>query len=172
MGGPRRYRLTMWAVRQGVRLAPSGPGIPANWGIGPAAATFPRSPAPRSADGGGRKKETHPARSKRRHMSSREAILQRIRSRLAGTPAPVIGARRSPAESGPEGRLPTGGVLADQFTDGASGGPRRADPLALDGRGRATPGPAGWRHAPWPSIGAVESPDGERTRGRSADRPR
>ena len=53
-GRPGGYKLTMWAVRLGVRIAPICPGIPASLGPGPAAAIC-RSPPARRSESGGRK---------------------------------------------------------------------------------------------------------------------
>ena len=52
MGGPIRYKLTMFAVRLGVRFVPSLPGIPASLGLGPAAASCRSPTARRFAVGG------------------------------------------------------------------------------------------------------------------------
>ncbi|MGO8691678.1 MAG: lactate utilization protein B [Thermoguttaceae bacterium] len=46
MGGPRRYRLTMWAVRQGVRLAPLLPWHPGKLGAWTRGRALPKVPGP------------------------------------------------------------------------------------------------------------------------------
>ncbi len=46
MGGPRRYKLTMWAVRQGVRLAPWLPWHPGKLGAWTRGRALPKIPGP------------------------------------------------------------------------------------------------------------------------------
>ncbi len=46
MGGPLRYRLTMWAVRQGVRLAPLWPWHPGKLGAWTRGRALPKVPGP------------------------------------------------------------------------------------------------------------------------------
>jgi len=46
MGGPRRYRLAMWAVRQGVRLAPLVPWHPGKLGAWTRGRALPEVPGP------------------------------------------------------------------------------------------------------------------------------
>ncbi len=86
-------------------------------------------------------------------MSSREAILQRIRSRLAGSPAPAI----PPVPEVWPRRTSDKGLLAEQFTaelQAVFGEPIRCRSMAEAQQHLARL----METAPWPSIGAVESP--------------
>ena len=104
---------------------------------------------------------------RREAMSSREAILQRIRSRLAGSPP-----RGNPARArGLAAANLRPGRLGRPVRRGAQAGLRRADPLPLDGRGPADNWPSlmrdrppGQASAPW------TSPAGAGTRCRTAAR--
>ena len=86
-------------------------------------------------------------------MSSREAILQRIRSRLAGSPAPAA----PPVPEVWPRQTSDKGLLADQFTaelQAVHGEPIRSRSMAEAQQHLARL----MEIAPWPSIGAVESP--------------
>ena len=95
MGGPRRYGLAMWAVRLGVRMAKYLP-----WHPGQAGRLDPR---PRVAQGSRRIPSAVGGSSgpmstiaERQAMSSRDIILQRIRSGLTNAVAAGFGDLREP----------------------------------------------------------------------------
>ena len=112
MGGPRRYRLAMWAVRQGIRMAPWLPWHPGKLGAWTRGRALPKVPGPAFRNWWRRKEKfIHNTTTTRSAMSSREAILQRIRTTWPGIrrwrprPWPRSGRARS--------RNP--GVLAERF---------------------------------------------------------